>query len=695
MPRQALGRSPIVSEARARLKIARDAEGENRSDAKEALEFVAGKQWPTDIETARKLDRRPCLTVDKTSAFVRSVCNNMRQQRPRIKVHPVADGADEVTAKVIQGLIRHIEASSNADYAYDTAGEHQVQMGWGYFRLITKYTSEDSFDQDIAFEAIENPFTVYFDPSSTAPDGSDAQWCLITQRINNDEFEKLYPKARKVSINDLGAGDDLAEWADGLKTTIAEYYRIEDKEDELALLSTGAQIFTSDPKYEALLKAGVTVVRTRKSFRRQVKWSKITALEELESRDIPGKHVPVFPIYGIRLFMDGKVAKRGMVKALMDPQRMYNFWRTSETEMVALAPKAPWLMAEGQDEGREDEWNAANSKNFSSLKYKPVTVATAQGEIPLPPPMRQQPQAIPAASVNAAMGASEDMKAVAGMFDPALGAEGNETSGEMVSRRQQQSDLSNFHFYDNQTRTIRHAGKVCLEWIPTIYDTQRVVRILGDDGAPSSVTLNDAGIDKVLHDMTVGTYDVVMETGPGYQTKREEAFEFMLEMGKAYPPLFQAAGDLIMRQSDNPGASDIADRLAAMNPIASQIKQLPQDMDPKAKTIVVGLMGRVQQLQGQLQQLAMEKQAKVFGVQEREQAVTERTAMQEQEESQRQARRESAETHRTVLQIAGKLHDTHMKDHTSLTETLIDAHTDLEIARRQAMNHGKPDGART
>src|SRR5574337_121812 len=621
MAKQESPRKSVPEEAKERLQLAIDSDNGNRQAAHDDLQFAAGDQWPDEIKMARQLDRRPCLTINKTDTFVLSVVNNMRQQRPRIKVHPVSDGADEGVSNVIEGLIRHIEVSSNADSAYDTAADSQVRMGWGYWRVLGKYADETSWEQDLCIERIRNPFSVYFDPGSVTPDGSDAEWAIIVEPMKKSEFEKLYPKAK---VSDFKTGDSMAGYA--------------------------------------------------------------------EKREWPGKYIPIIPVYGAELLDGERLIRYGMVRNLKDPQKMYNFWRSQETEFAAMAPKAPWLMAEGQDEGHEEEWDTANTKNYSSLKYKPIADDAGQT---LPPPMRQPPQAIPAASVNAAMGASEDLKSVAGMFDPALGAPGQETSGTMVQRRQQQSDLSNFHFYDNLTRSIRWTGIILLDLIPHYYDTPRTIRIIGEDGNPTSTQINTQTVDKVLNDLTVGRYDVVMDTGPGYDTKRMEASSMMMDMLRAMPDIAKIAGDLIVRQMDWPGADTLADRLAMANPLAQVDKQLPPDMDPKAKQMLAQLMGQNQQLQQQLQQLQQEKAAKVFGVQEREQAVTQRelglTKMREDAETHRLHVRELGEHERAELESNTRIHDTHLKNATSFHETLIDAHTNLAIAHQKALQQGVPN----
>jgi hypothetical protein len=679
--------SSVIEEAKSRLHLCVDSEGDNRSAAQDDLRFAAGDQWPAAIKMQRMLDRRPCLTINKTDTFVRNVVNNMRQQRPRIRVHPVSDGADQAISDVIQGLVRHIEVSSNADAAYDTGADYQVRMGWGYWRILSKYVDEKSWDQDLCIERVRNPFSVYFDPSSVSPDGSDGKWVLVTGRIKKEAFEAKYPGKKVSGWTATGPGDDVPAKDEIM---LAEYLRLEEVPEELCRLNDGSSQWKGDlPDAEELKARGLIVIDRRQSMRTKLKWSLLSGADELEKRDLPGKYLTVIPIYGAEMIDAGKVIRYGMVRQLKDPQQMYNFWRTMETEFVALAPKAPWLMAEGQDEGHEDEWNTANVRNYSSLKYKPVT--GPDNETMLPPPQRQQPQAVPAAQVNAAMMASEDLKAVAGMFDPALGAAGQETSGVMVGKRQQQSDLSNYHFYDNETRSIRQTGIVLLDLIPHYYDMQRVIRIIGEDGTPDSVTINEQAVGKVLNDVTVGRYDVVMDTGPGYDTKREQSFDTMMALVKAFPELAKIAGDLIVRQIDAPGANEMADRIAMTIPAAQIDKELPKDLDPKVKQMMAGLMGQLQQAQAQVKQLTMEKEAKVFGVEQREHAVTVREMHKEDEETRRLHLKEQAESARQQDKIHADLAMNDADNATSMRETLITAHTNLAVSHEKAMQHGVPN----
>ena len=674
------------------MDLAVDADGSNRADAIEDLQFSHGDQWPQEIRMQRELDRRPCITINKTDTFVRSVVNNMRQQRPRIKVHPVADGADVQTANVIEGLMRHIEVNSNAELAYDTGAEYQVRIGWGYWRIAARYVDERSFDQELYIDRVRNPFSVYFDPSSTSPDGLDAQWCVITDRIKKSEFKRLYPDFSDQDFTPSGQGDGQASWSTRDETMIAEYWRIEERPEKLFKLSSGQSVFESecDAKKIGDMVGKAMVIDVRDSMKRVVKWSKVTNSQELESREWPGKYIPIVPVYGCEILDDGKLKRFGMVRNLKDPQRMYNYWRTSETEFAGVAPKAPWLIAEGQIENHEDEWATANIKNHSTLTWKPVH--DENGQL-LPPPQRLQPTQIPAASVNAAMSASEDLKAVAGMFDPALGASGQETSGTMVAQRQQQSDMSNWHFYDNLTRSIRATGIILLDLAKTYYSGERTIRIIGADGNPDTVQINQQQADKVLNDIATGRYDIIMETGPGYQTKRQEATESMLQLAKVIPEVMQQAADIIVGQMDFPMAQELAQRLKMANPLAQAQDQIPKDIDPKAQQMIGQLMGQLHQAQQQLQQLTQEKQAKIFGIQQKAEADLKKQVEMEIAETHRLHIKEDGDNHRAELAAQTKITDVRSRDNTSMHETILDNHTDLEIARNAALNRGKPNPA--
>ena len=592
---------PIIDEAKEFLKFCNDADTMNRQEALEDLKFVNGDQWPVELQNSRNLESRPVLTINKLDTYCRQVTNQQRQQRPRIKVHATNTEADAKVAKVISGVVRHIEVNSNADHAYDNGFDYAVRMGWGFWRVNTKYVREDSFDQEIYIDPVDNPFTVYWDPNSIAPDGSDAERCLVTTMMPKNVFREQYPDCDDgTSFTQRGTGDSQSEWITKEDIRIAEYFYTVREKATLYHLSDGTMKFADGKDFfQRIELAGLTVIDERPSFKKTIKWKKMTAIEVIEERDWPGRYIPVVPVYGRHVVIGNKRQKFGMIRHAKDPQRMYNFWQTSLTESIALAPKAKWIMAEGQDEGHENEWAQANVKSTSYLRYKQRDI---DGQ-PAPPPTRLQPEPPPAGVITAASVINDDLQAIMGIFDPNQIPTGN-ISGKALNGQQQQIDLTNFDYYDNLTRSISHTGKIILDLIPKIYDSQRVMRIIGDDGKPDLITLNErTAVGEVMNDVTVGEYDVVMETGPGYNSKRQEAVDSMMQMLAADPTLMQTAGDLIFRNMDFPGADIIADRMATLNPLSQVDEKSP--IPPQVQMQLAQSQAQMQQMQQQMQQMQM------------------------------------------------------------------------------------------
>jgi hypothetical protein len=514
---------------------------------------------------------------------------------------------------------------------------------------------------------VDNPFTVYFDPNSVAPDGSDADRCLITTMMLKEEFRKLYPDADDggTSFTQRGTGDSQSEWITKEDIRLAEYYYTVREKATLYLLSDGSATFADDKDFFQRLDAyGITVVDKRDSFKKTIKYCKMTAVEILEERDWAGKYIPIVPVYGRHIVIGDKRKKFGMIRYAKDPQRMYNFWQTAITEGVALAPKAKWLIAEGQDEGHENDWANANIKSFPVLRYKQTDI---DGR-PAPVPSRLQPEPPQAGIMAAAAGVDDDIKSIMGVFDPAQLGQGN-ISGKALNGQQQQVDLTNFDYYDNLTRSISHVGKICLDLIPKIYDTERVMRIIGDDGKPELLTINQIdSVGRVLNDISVGQYDVVMETGPGYNSKRQEAVDNMLPLLSAAPELMQVAGDLVFRNMDWPGADIIADRLAAANPMA-QIDDKSK-VPPQVQMQLAMSQKQIQELTQALQARDMMLQSRMDVEQFKQEAETQRTMMKEQGRIDEAQIREQSDRVETQMRVEGQAND-----------TVINSQTRLEIER--------------
>ena len=578
--------SDLLSTARSRLKMAIAAFSESREDELDDLRFFAASpdnqyQWPADVLQTRgavqgqTINARPCLTINKLPQHVREITNDQRQNRPSGKVIPVDDKADVEVADIYNGMIRHIEYISDADVAYDTACENQVAYGEGYIRLLTEYCDDDSFNQDIKIGRVRNSFSVYMDPTIQDPCGADAQWCFICEDITKDEYERQFPNAQPhSSLQQQGVGDQsLSAWINEDTVRIAEYFYIEHKKATLNLYYGNVSVMAGSAEDAQMAATGMKPLKSRMVDVKQVKWCKINGYEVLEERDWAGKWIPVVRVIGNEFEIDGRMYLSGIVRNAKDAQRMYNYWVSQEAEMLALAPKAPFIGYGGQFEGYEQNWKTANTTNWPYLEVNP-DVTDGQGNI-LPLPQRAQPPMASSGLLQAKMGASDDIKATTGQYDSSLGQTSNERSGKAILARERQTDRGTYHYADNYSRAIRYISRQIVDLIPKIYDTQRIARIVGEDGEVSTVKLNPEQpmpVNKItdqngiviekIYNPGVGKYDVMVTTGPSYMTKRQEALEAMAQILQGNPELWKVAGDLFVKNMDWPGAQEMAKRLA-------------------------------------------------------------------------------------------------------------------------------------
>ena len=578
--------SDILTVARARLDMAVSALAESREDEIDDLRFYAGSpdnhwQWPADVLATRgavqgqTINARPTLTINKLPQHVRQVTNDMRQNRPGAKVIPVDDDADVQVAEIFNGMIRHIEYISDADVAYDTACENQVAYGEGYITLMTEYCEPNSFDQDIKIGRIRNSFSVYMDPLIQDPTGADAKYCFITEDLTKAEYERQYPDAAPIStLQSLGVGDQsISNWLNEDTVRIASYYYIDYEKAKLNMYPSGQTAFQNTPEDKQLRAFYGEPKRTRESVNPKVKYCKINGYEILEQNDWAGKWIPVIRVVGNEFEVDGRLYVSGLVRNAKDAQRMYNYWVSQEAEMLALAPKAPFIGYGGQFEGYEDKWKTANTNNWPYLEVNP-DVTDGQGAV-LPLPQRAQPPMASSGLLQAKAGASEDIKSTTGQYNASLGMGSNERSGKAILARQREGDVGTYHYGDNLTRAVRHVARQLVDLIPKIYDTQRIARIIGEDGETKMVKINPEQQEPVkkivdeqgvviekIYNPGVGKYDVVATTGPGYATKRQEALEAMAQLLQGNPQLWQVAGDLFVKNMDWPGAQEMAKRFA-------------------------------------------------------------------------------------------------------------------------------------
>lgn len=594
--------SDFLDLARTRFRLAADAEAETRREALEDLEFFAGDQWPAYIKAARERAHRPCLTFPLLRQMANQVINAQRQSRPAIQVNPVDNGADVKTSHIIQGLLRHVELSSDSEIAYDTAFEHAVISGLGYFRIVTDYLDPRSFDQDIRIERILDPFSVYYDPGCRKPDYSDAQWCFVVEDLTREQYRQRFPKSEIAGLSDFSSiGDNEREWFHEGGVRVAEYFYVEYEPRTLVMLTDGSSVFD-----DAIPEGAMIAMRDGEPVQREVqvprvKWALINGREVLKRRVWPGSHIPIIPVLGPELIVNGRRKLSGIVRHSKDAQRDYNYQRTALVEAVGLAPKAPWMVAEGQIEGYESLYERANVENLAWLPYR---VKELNGQL-VPPPQRLTASVPIEPIVVAIRMANQDMMGTSGVHEATLGKRGPEQSGRAIDARKQQGEVANFNFTDSLNRSIRFAGRQLVELAPIIYNRPgRVLEIVGLDDTHDRVTIGEAykdeqGIERI-YDLNVGRYDVTISAGLQYPSKRREFVDSILQFAQAAPQIVPVVLDLVARHMDFPGAKEVADRLKKMLPPQLQEGDGGPELPPEWKAKFEAIMQQHEALTAQL-----------------------------------------------------------------------------------------------
>jgi Phage P22-like portal protein len=596
--------SDILDLATKRYELAKDGWNEINQKAKNDQQFLSDApfaQWDSGEADKRVRLGRPVVEIDQLSQYTQQVKNDIRLNTPTIKVIPAGSGADIETAEIIEGRIKAIEYKSNADSAYDLAAAFAVDS-LGFIRVDHGYVSDKGFEQELKIKRVINPQAVLIDPDSIDADGSDAKYCFVLEDMSIKEFTKMYPKASPVSF-----GETAASTAPQLKDkiTIAEYYYIEEAEEEYGLLDDGSdEIVSEDKQYK----------QTRKITKRTVMKCWLSGKDVLEKpTKFPGKYIPLVPVYGREQWINGKRNLLSLIRKAKSSAMMYNALKSSETEILLKQQQAPVQAAVGQMRGFEDDWKAPDK---AMVLYYHQTDANGQ---PAPAPQRLNPPVVSSGYAAASIDAENNIKKSLGMYSAAVGNREGDSSGIALKQLEQSSDLATADFNDNLVRSITHVGKIIVCALPEVEDTQRLVQIVGREDEIKQVGINGAMApdQKRSYDFKQGEWDVRVITGASYTTQRQEAAAYYGDLVGKMPDLMPVIGDLVFKYQDAPGAQAISSRLKKLvdpklldeseqdNPESnSELEAMTQE----ANQVMQAAQAEIQQLQQQLEKMAQEAQ---------------------------------------------------------------------------------------
>jgi hypothetical protein len=607
----------FCAEVRELFQNAVDYDRENRDQADEDLRFLSGSQWDDDAKKARA--GKPMLTINDLPQKIAQVVGDMRINRPAIRVRPAED-ADKDLAVVREGLIRAIERDNDAQGVYIAAGENQVACGIGNFRVGLKYADDTQFERDIDVRNIPDAFAVVWDPFSVERTGKDAEWCFVEEAMPKKAFEKRWKDELPSELEVPKA--DANGWYTRDEVRVVEFWRMKSEPTTYARLETGStvEVDMTDPMMPAMivrtskgqklrpLPAPVALddngePMIRKGVRKYACMYLMTGHAILSGpHELPIPRLPIFRARGWEINVRAKRVRFGLVRFARDSYRLRNYWRSKSAEMLALAGNGKWILNERM-EGDQDAFRDGYKNDDTVLIYS--------GEVP---PQFVGPPALNSAVLQESQILTQDIKDTTGLHDASLGIASNETSGKAILARQREGDVASYIYHDNLQAAIAEAGRVINALIPIAYDTARTIRVIGEDEAVKVKRINDPMNPESI-DINRGRYDVVVETGPNYSTKRVEAAESMMQFMQAVPGAAQMAGDLIARNMDWPGADVIAERLKkALPPGMAEEK----DEDLSTEEMQQRQQAMQAQQAEQQQQQAMQMQAAQLALAEKD-----------------------------------------------------------------------------
>ena len=590
----------VVELAKKRFKLAQEAYSKLRELSQADTRFALADSdnmwaWPDDVKTDRASSKRVCLTINLAAQHCAQIVNNIRSNKPTVKVSPVGNGARKKTAEILSGLIRNIHNVNNAEECHVTAAECAIIGGEGYWRVTTEYESPTSFDQEVKILSCPDPSSVYIDPMCKTPDKSDAEWGFVFEDISLEQCEREYPD---IKCRDWEAGRKADGWCSDDTVRIAEYYYCEYTKDVACLLEDGSTVLKSE------LPANIKPIKERPTHVKKWKWCKLVGGHDdpVEKTDLLGDYLPIISVIGREMMVGGELVRKGLVRDLKDQGRMVNYAYSETTQSIALQSKAPYIAAKEAIDGYEDVWDRAN---LDTVSYLPYNARDNNGEA-LPAPAKQPPTSIPTAQIQLLQLSVEQMRAASGQQNANFGIKSEAESGIGIRRLQVQGETATFHFPDNLARAKAYEAKVIIDLIQKYYDTKRIVRIIGEDGKEEHATLHpqaespyqevqtDGDIQRIFNP-TLGKYDVVISTGPNYQTQRQEAAANLTELAGRNPKVMDVAGDLVFKSQDFPGADALAARWEKTLP--------PGLVDNQGKADPNQAQAQMQQAQQQMQQM--------------------------------------------------------------------------------------------
>lgn len=562
------------------------------------IEFEEGEgqsQWDDEVWKAR--GKRPKVTVNTIPAKKARIANRLRPLNPEIKVLPIGE-EDKENARVRTGLLKSIQKKSGAESIYDMAFGQMLSTGLSYMRVKPCYSKPDSNDQDLTIEYLPNWTGVYYDWEYKSPIYKDMMVGAVDIKMTSEQYKLKYPNEPESSMPSLNYEFDPSVKS---YTTLTEFYRINEKAAKTVSISDGQNVFQGfkdDPRIIQMLEAKTidgfplfTVIEERKSFKRQLEWYLVNGSEILDERkDLPGQYIPIIPVEGRTLWVNGQRVIKSYVRDLKSPSRLKNYAKSLEVEMMAYQPLNVWTAPKGGWEEFQEFYKNANNNAFPVLPYNTKDPDT--GEM-LPPPKREVYQGPSNQLAGVFQSYDKDINDISGDYDEMSNVNQELRSGIAIDLKQRAAGLTNYDYVDSFiTRTLTYAGCVLNDLLPYYYTEDRAYEIIGDEGKKERIE---------NFDLAGGEYDVEVHIGASSDTERRESLDVLKEAIATIPGA-QDLAYILFKNMDGLKDQDEAVKLLKANLPPEKLQLLESD-EAQLSTMLAQAQNQIQMLTQQNEQL--------------------------------------------------------------------------------------------
>lgn len=584
--------------------------------AKKCDAYYRGEQWDEADIAALEAEGRPALTINTILPTVNTVLGEQSTRRADVQFKPRRGGEAEV-AHTLTKLYMQIADNNKLDWVEQQVfSDGLIMDGRGYFDVRMDFS--DHVEGEIRITA-KDPLDILIDPDAKDYDPKTWNEVFETKWMTLDEIEELYGKKkaeelRFIAENGNSFGRDSIEYEENrfgdLESTddylgagipgddeyrnvkalrvVERQHRRMHRVDCFVDPDTGDQRDVPEAWTDAKAKKfakqyGLGIIS---KVKRKVKWTVTCDKVVLHDDWSPYNNFTIVPYFAY--FRRGRPF--GMVRNLLSPQEQLNKIASQELHIVNTTANSGWMVESGSLIGMTaDDLEEHGAQTGLVLEYN-------RGSNP---PLKIQPNQIPTGLDRIAQKAALNIKTISGVNDSMLGTDSAEVSGIAIQAKQNRGAIMIQVPLDNLRKARHYLAEKILECIQTFYTEQRIIQVTNEDDPlrpREPMIINEMTPEgRIINDLTLGEYDVVVATAPARDSFDEVQFAEALnlrQVGVAIPD------DAIIEYSHLARKGELAKRIRML----TGIEQSPEQQEMAA----VQAQMAMQQLQLEIAKLEAE-----------------------------------------------------------------------------------------